>query len=55
MNRLGEFVSINSNNFSLEKREYLCMYILYTHTTWGVSICVGVCGVCVVIVEYVSV
>ncbi len=50
MNRLGELVSIrNSNNFSLGKREYLCMYILYTCV-----VCVCVC-VCVVIVEYVSV
>ncbi len=37
------------------------MYILYTHTTWGVSICVvcmymcAVCAVCVVIVVCICV
>ncbi len=48
MNRVGEFVSNirNNNNFSLEKREYLCMYILYTHTTHGVCVGVCVCGCC---------
>ncbi len=51
MNRLDELVSIrNSNHFSLQKREYLCMYILYTHITWGVSICVWCMYMCMVCV-----
>ncbi len=51
MNRLGELVSIrNSNNFSLEKRVFVYVHIVYTHHMGCVC---GICAVCVVYVQCV--